>query len=649
MKLFEPGRIGRLITKNRVVMLPMGTQLQESDGGVSQRAIDFYVARARGGTGLIISALWAVEQEIEPKTEGSCCFLHFMANGFTYVNRLSQLADAVHDYGARLAVQLTAGSGRVISPLGIEAMAPAQPVAPSEQPCFFAPNVKARALTTEEIQKLVNAFGFAARVVSAAGVDAIELHGHGGYLIDQFMTAIWNRRTDRYGGNLDGRLRFPVEIIEIIKANAGRDFPVIFRFAVRHGFDGGRELEESIKIARRLEESGVDALSVDEGCYDSTRGLQHPSYAPPGCWIEAAQEVKKFVKIPVIAAGALGHPELAESILQEGKADFIGLGRPLLADPEWPSKVKEGRLDDVLMCIGDNEGCMSRVSMHRYVSCALNPATGMEREFIIRPAEKKKTVLVVGGGPAGMEAARIAALRGHRVTLWERGNTLGGNLIPASVLDFKQDIKRLITYLSTQMKKLGVKIELGKEATPELIWKEKPEVLIIATGATPMVPEIPGIEKNLVATVVDLLLGKKEAGENVVLAGGGVIGCEVGLHLAQKGKKVTIVEMTENLASGIFESNRRDLLQLLTKYGVDLLTGTSILEITDDGAVVSDKSGTRTLKADTVVLALGLKPEVGLLKAMEGKQAEMWSIGDCVEPRKVINAIWEGFRTARLI
>jgi 2-enoate reductase len=405
-----------------------------------------------------------------------------------------------------------------------------------------------------------------------------------------------------------------------------------------------------LEIARRLEEAGVDAINASFGCYGSRYGRQYPTYNPPGQWVELSEAVKKVVKIPVIVVGRLGYPELAEKVLQEGKADFIGLGRPLLADPEWPNKVREGRLDDILMCTGCNDGCMVRTREHKYISCALNPATGMEREFSrVVPAERRKSVLVVGGGPAGMEAARVAALRGHEVSLWEKRDQLGGNLVAASVPEFKQDVRSLIRYLSTQIKRLGVRIELGKEVTPELIGEMKPEVLVIATGATSVLPEIPGIKKGLVVTAVDLLLGKKEVGERVVVAGGSSMGCEVGLYLAQKGKKVTIVEMMGDLASDLFADNRTNLLQLLVEHQVSLLTETRLIEVLDTGVVVDGGMSKRELKADTVVLALGLKSEVGLLRALGGKGPEPIVIGDCVQPGKIIDAIWGGFRTARLI
>jgi 2-enoate reductase len=648
MKLFEPGRIGRLSIKNRVVMLPMMSTLQDLDGAVSPRAIDYFAARAKGGTGLIVAALFAVEREIEPKMDGPRCTM-FMTDGYSYINRLSQLADVVHDYGAKLAVQLTAGMGRVIPPPFMTTT----PVGPSVLPTMYNPAIKTRELSTEEVEKLVKAFGFAAKVVSSAGVDAIELHGHEGYLIDQFMTPLWNHRTDKYGGDFDRRLRFPLEIIESIKANAGNDFPIIFRYSISHEIEGGREVEESLEIAKRLEEAGVDAISASGGMNEDIlkQPRQATTYTKPGYRVPYAEALKKAVKISVIAAAKLGYPELAEQVLAEGKADFIGLGRPLLADPDWPNKVKAGRLDDLRPCLGCNEGCMLRVASSKYVSCTVNPAAGMEREFTLQPAEKKKSVLVVGGGPAGMEAARVAALRGHRVTLCEKGNTLGGNLVPASVPEYKLDIKSLIHNLSTQIKKLDVNIEMGKEATPELIRKMGPEVIIIATGATPFIPQIPGVDKDLVTTDVDLLLGKKEAGKTVVVLGAGLSGCEVAAHVAKKGKQVTLVtrRKTEALLPELFPSNRDDLLRLLTETKVAVLAEIDVLEIRDDGVVCSHKSGKKILKADTVVLARGLKSEAGLFKAVEGSGLEVYAVGDCVEPRDIKAAIWEGFRTARLI
>jgi len=619
--------------------------LAEPDGRLSQQAIDYYIARAKGGTGLIITSVTFVSRKIEqpPITLLPC---RLMADSKMYIARFNQLAETAHDYGTKVAVQLTAGFGRVARTNVFRSRL----VAPSALPCFWDPSITARELTTEEVERLVQAFGFAAEMLVTAGIDAIELHGHEGYLFDQFQTALWNKRTDKYGGNLESRLRFPLEAIEAVKKGAGADFPIIYRFGLTHYLDGGREIEEGLEIARRLEAAGVAALDIDAGCYETTYWPHPPTSQPPGCMVDLAEMAKKVVNIPVMAVGKLGYPELAERVLQEGKADFIILGRALLADPEWANKVKEGRREDVCPCIGCQEGCIGRIGQGKYISCAVNPTTGMERELTISLAQKKKSVLVVGGGPSGMEAARVAALRGHKVTLREKGDALGGNLIPASIPDFKQDYRILINYLSTQIKKLGVAIELGKEATPEQIQKMKPDVVFIATGSTPIIPEIPGADKAKVVTAIDVLLGRKEAGESVVAIGGGLVGCETALHLAQKGKKLTIVEILDSIARDIPFANHMHLLKLLADNNVKILTETSVAEIMDDSVVITNKYGKRSkLENDTVVLALGLRSNSGLEKALKDKVPEIYAIGDCVEPRKVLNAIWEGYRFARLI
>ncbi|MFC2039515.1 FAD-dependent oxidoreductase, partial [Chloroflexota bacterium] len=643
----------RLTIKNRIAMAPMGLLgLVESDGRISQRGIDYYVERARGEVGLIITGFLVPTLEIEFRGIEERGRSLFRADSRQVIPRLRELAEAVHVYGAKIAVQLSAGFGRVVLPKFVP-----QPVAPSVVPNVWDLRVMTRELTTEEVERLIRSMVNAAEILSEAGIDAVELHGHEGYLMDQFMTSLWNKRTDKYGGNLEGRLRFVLEIIEGIKGKAGADFPVIFRYAIDHYIEGGRDVEESLEIAQHLEKAGVDALHVDAGCYDNWYWPHPPNYLPPGCMVDMAEAVKKVVKIPVITVGRLGYPELAESVIREGKADFVALGRPLLADPEWMLKAKEGRLDDIRPCIGDHDGCMGRAGRQMvrmrglYISCTVNPACGNERELMIKPAEKPKSVLVVGGGVAGMEAARVAALRGHQVTLYEKNDRLGGHLIAASVPEFKQDLKWLMDYYQIQLRKLSVRIDLRKEVTPKLIEEMKPDVVVIATGSTPIVPEIPGIEKGKVVTAIDLLLGRKDAGETVIVVGGGLVGCETAVYLGQKGKRVTVVEMLDTIIPDVFEANRQYLLKMLAENGVCVLTDSNLGRVTDEGAVIVNKRRRyqADLKADTVVLAVGLKPEESLARALEGKMSEIQCIGDCQEPRKIMDAVWGAYHVARVI
>ena len=655
MKLFERGRIGRLLLKNRIVLPAMGVALGEpvEEWYLSQRAIDFYVARARGGVGMITTTFMRPNRRLEGEARGKSAYSFHdpVINSSRCIRWLNDLAEAVHDYRAKVCVQLTPGFGRMQSP------SPDLPdggtFSASAVPNFWDPNVICRELTIVEIEQLIEDFEFSSKVVKAAGIDAIEIHAHHGYLADQFMTALWNKRSDKYGGDLDGRLRFPLELIAAVKRGAGADFPVIFKYGLTHYLDGGREVEEGLEIARRLEAVGVDALRINAGTAETANFTCLPTTQPAGLLVGFAEMTKKVVNIPVIAGGKLGYPELAERVLQEGKADFIVLGRSLLADPEWPNKVKEGRLEDIVPCIGCNEACHRREAENKHISCAVNPACGLERESIISPAEKGKKVLIIGGGPAGMEAARVATLRGHKVTIWEKGNTLGGNLIAAAIPNFKQDYKLLLDYLTNQIRKLEITVEFGVEATPESIRKMTPDVVFIATGAKPMVPKVQGVKQGMetgkVVTSADVLLGKKEIGESVVIVGAGMVGCEVGLWLAREGKKVTIVECYEALRD-VYWINAKDIKEKLEEVNAKILNYTNVLEVTGEGLVIANAQGEKSiLRADTIVLAVGLEPDRGLMEALQDELPEVYDIGDCVESRRVIEAIWEGFRTARLI
>ena len=640
-------------------MAPMGIGgMTNPDGGPGPRALDYYIERARGGVGLIITSLFKVENEIDSLPQG------FMLISPVALTLFSELAEAVHALGAKIFVQLTAGFGRVASPRLLRG----KPVSASAIPYYWNPTMTCKELTTEEVERLVKAFGPASRILAEAGIDGVELHGHEGYLFDQFTTALWNHRTDRYGGDLLSRLCFPIEVLKEIKRQVGPNFPVQYRFGLKHYIkdynagalpgeeyvEAGRDIEEGLRMAKILEQAGFDALHVDAGCYDSWYWAHPPGYQKHGCMVDMAEEVKKIVRIPVIAVGRLDIPELAEQVIAERKADMIAIGRGLLADPFWVKKVEEGRPEQVRPCIGCHDGCMNRLVRDRPLSCAVNPACGRERTYAFQPANESKNVMVIGGGVAGMEAARVAAVRGHKVVLYEKSHQLGGHLIEASAPAFKKDELRLLNWYKGELENLRVEIHLDTEVTPDHIYKKRPHVIIVSTGSKPIVLDSPGVTKeNILIEVIDLLLDKKKAGETVVVIGGGRVGCEAAIWLAQQGKKVTVVEKLDKLMSTdppIPLMNKMMLVDLLNFYKVNILTNTSLLEVRNNDVVVINKSNSRNiLKTDTVVLAVGLIPNHDLYCKLQGKIHNIYLIGDSREPRNIMGAIWDAYEVARVI
>ncbi len=653
-KLFEPIRIGEVEIKNRVAMAPMGALgLLNPDGSLGPRGVDYYTERAKGGVGLIITSVFKVENEIE-----SLPLVPLVSR--TAIASFGELSEAVHALGSKIFVQLTAGFGRVAMPH----MLRGRQVSASAIPTYWEPSKACRELETGEVEQLIQCFGDAAEILAAAGIDGVELHGHEGYLFDQFTTALWNRRTDPYGGDLAARLKFPIAALKEIKRRAGQSFPVQYRFGLKHYIKGlnsgalagekfveaGRDIEEGLQMAKMLEDAGFDALHVDAGCYDSWYWAHPPVYQENGCMIDMAARAKKQVKIPVIGVGKLGLPELAERVIAEGKADIVAIGKSLLADAFWVEKVMEGRPEEIRPCIGCHDGCMGRLSQGKPLSCAVNPATGRERAYRIERAEKPRKVMIIGGGAAGLEAARVASLRGHKVTLYEKANSLGGHLLEASVPGFKKDLGRLLNWYHIELKKLDLEIKLNSEVKPDLVEREKPDVLILATGSKPAMPKIPGLEKEKVTTAIDLLLGKKRAGEKVFVLGGGLIGCETALWLAQQGKKVTIGEILKDLMIAgipVQHMNRMMLMNLLKFHKVDVLVNTSLLEVTEDGVLLSDPgSGKKNVKVDTVVVAVGLSPEQDLYNSLRGKSPGLFLIGDSRKAQNVMGSIWDAFVVA---
>jgi len=643
--LFSPIKIGTMELRNRIVMPAMGTNYAEPDGTTGEKEIEWHVARAKGGCALNITEI----AYVDPLGKGIPGCPAIWDDKF--IPGLARLAKAVHAHGGKLAIQLHhAGRGAISFITGGQPVGPSAISYPPSPGWYIEPAVP-RELTEDEIWDLIDKFGEGARRAREAGADAVELHGGHGYGIAQFMSPESNKRTDSFGGSLEGRLKFPVEIIKSIRRKVGADYPILFKISGQEMITGGRTLEETVVVASILEDAGVNCISVSRGSYSSLFYILPPAGLPSGAWIFDVEAVKKAVKIPVMAVGKIGDPFYAEHILRQGKADLVAMGRALIADPDLPNKAAEGRFDDIRYCIYCNT-CIDKMNTTPgYVQCALNAEAGRESEMTIIPAKKLKKVLVAGGGPAGLEAARVAALRGHKVTLYEKSDKLGGQLLIACLPPMKQELTMAIKYLSTQVKKAGVKVEMGKKVTPSLVRQLKPDVVIVATGGQPLIPkDIPGVNRERVVTAHDALAEKVRTGKRVAILGGGMVGCETAEFLSQRAKNVTIIEMLDDIALDIGIYNRPYLMERLAKWGVKAITKAQVKEITDEGVVVEKEGRRETISGiDTVVLAMGAKPVNRLAKQLKGKVAEVYVIGDASEPRMVVDAISEGAEIARKI
>lgn len=631
--LTSPINIGNLQLKNRMVMPPMVTNYAYSDGSVTDRLVAYHVERAKGGVGLII-------------VEAS--YVHPSGKGFKnqvgiYSDRLlpglRRLVEAVHAYGAKIAIQLYHGGRQTSSKVTGQPL-----LAPSPIPCATIGETP-KELTREEIASLIQAFAQAARRAKAAGFDAVEIHGAHGYLINEFLSPYANKRADEYGGPLENRMRFPLEVVRAVRQAVGPEYPIIYRLSADEKVPGGLTLEETRTFAKKLEQEGVNALHVSAGIYETAAWIIQPMYFPRGCLVDLAQGIKSAVNIPVIAVGRINDPEVAESILAAGKADLISFGRQLLADPETPKKIIEGRLDEIRHCIACCQACIDELFLDHAIGCTVNARTGFEREFPLEKAERSRKVLVVGGGPAGMEVARVAALRGHRLTLWEKESKLGGQLPLAYAPPQKGEIATFRDYLVKQMEKLKINVQLNKEATLEAIRHEKPDVVILATGARPAIPDIPGADGEKVITAWDVLQGKAEAGTNVVVIGGGLVGCETADYLAEKGHKVTILEMLPKVASDIGPLMAPLLLERLEKQGVQIITEAKVTAIHSDRVTYKRNGQEESLTGfDTVVLAIGSQSNDTLAREMEGSGIDYYVIGDGVSSRRITQAVFEAMR-----
>lgn len=578
-KLFEPGWIGSLELKNRLVMPPMATNYASKDGSVTDRQIDYYEERSKGGAGLVIVEISCVDAPTGKGTMRQICI-----DDDRFIPGLGKLAKAIKRHGARAAIQLH-HAGRQTS----ARWAGHQPVAPSAIP---APEGEMpRELTLDEIAELITCFGEAAGRAKKAGFDGVEIHGAHGYLISQFLSPLSNHRQDAYGGSLDNRARFLLDIIKAIRGEVGKDYPVWCRLsAMEIGADGGITPEETQTVAKLAEKAGVDAIHVSAHQVGPAR--RPPMAQPPCNFVIWAEAVKEAVSVPVIAVSRIP-PELGEGVLRDGKADFVSIGRQLLVDPYLPQKVETGKTEDIRPCIYCLT-CLESIRWRREgVRCVVNPTLGRERESELKPAKSPKKVVVVGGGPGGMEAARVAALRGHKVVLFDDGEELGGQLLLAAKPPFKDTLETFRQYLVRQVTKLDVELRLRNKFTADVLKELKPDVIILATGVKPFIPQIPGIRSKKVIQASEVLMGA-ETGERVTVIGGELVGCETALLLMERGKKVTIMRRGPELATKVHQFIREPMLARLKYKGASILTGVEYQEITDAGVVIKTADGEKS-------------------------------------------------------
>ncbi len=632
-RLFSPIAIHTMTLKNRLIMPPMCTNYATIGGAVTDRLIDYYTARARGGVGLI-------DVEFAYVHPAGKVFDHMIGiYDDKLIPGLKRLTDSVHQAGAKIVIQIAHGGRRVHSDI-----TGYTPVAPSAIPRLNGETPKE--LSLGEIEELIQAFIFSARRAKKAGFDGVMIHMAHGYLLQQFLSPFSNARTDRYGRDLEGRSRFPLEILRGLRRELGDNYPITCRLCGDEFVKEGLDLSQSIPLAKILEANGVNAIEVSAGTHETGYVITAPPCYPMGFLSPLSEAIKKEVKIPVGAVGRIHTPELAERLLQEGKADLIAVGRGLIADPEWPKKAQEGRPETIRPCISCNQGCSDRMYFQQDISCTVNPSVGREGTFPVEPARKKKKVVILGGGPAGLEAARIAAMRGHEIHLYEKEKELGGQLNIASVPPAKEEIKKFKEFLLREIGKLPIRVMHG-ELDGKTLKALSPDLMVVAVGGRPLKIEGPGFENEKVISAWDVLFRRKEVGSRVVIIGGGQVGLETAHFLLEEGKEITVLEMLKRVGQDMSPRARKMVLEALVQNGVEILTEAKALSV-EDKDVVFNRAGVvdRIKRVDSIVVAVGTaSQEIGSLDLGRSGIPIRW-IGDASVPRKLFDAIHEGFNVA---
>ncbi|MEE9611080.1 MAG: FAD-dependent oxidoreductase [Desulfatiglandales bacterium] len=635
--LFTPFSIKNCHLENRIVMPGLASFLIEDDGSMTDKTIEHYRKRAAGGPAMVIVEACAVSHE------GIVSLHQARIHDDRFLEGLSQIASVMKSEGSVPAVQLHHG-GRQTSARVIKQ----KPLAPSNLPC---PAIKGEVepLTVDGIQEIVQKFGEAASRALEAGFELIEIHGAHGYLVNQFLSRFSNIREDEYGGDISGRTRFAREIVRELRNRVGEDFPISFKISAQEFVSDGLTVDESIDILRELVKESVDVVQVSAGNDATPEWICQPMFMEKACLADSAARIKEALNIPIMAVGRINDPIVADAIIAEDKADLVCIGRGLLADPEMPKKAKEGRLNDIRICIACNT-CMESIFRRGRVECLVNPALGREKEMEFTPADPPKKVMVIGGGPGGLNVAWVAAKRGHDVHLFERQSSLGGQLILGSITDYKKELLSLIAFQKAQIRKFGVGCHLDFEVSLDTVKEMNPDVVILATGSTPISPPVPGMDKPIIFTLSEILNGEEPAKMRTVVVGGGAAGCEVAHHLSDNGCPVTIVEQLPRIGGRLESITRKVLLGKLKEKGVRFMTGHKLTKVEDNGVrVVADDGKELFIEAESVVIAVGNNPDDRLYEQIKSLGITIYQIGDCLEPRSAKAAIYEGAVIGRAI